>query len=149
MIDGMTTIEIKPGSGGVSPQGAIAMKKLLAFYTLWASAPALGMEIDDLGAVASDSSYNYISFKIDDYAMLAKEAGLHRFVFVDGKLRYTVFLRVIVNGKQTNDLIRSYVYDPYQLFKNLSTDHSAKELTQESTSMLVAENLSRAKAVTL
>ena len=131
----MTTIEIKPGTGAASPQGAIAMKKLLAFYTLWTP-----VEIDYLGQTDSDGSYNSISFKVDDDGALAREFGVHRLVFLDGKLRYTVFLRVIVNGKESDEHIRNYVYDPYTLFKNLNTDHSTKELTQETITMLIDAN---------
>lgn len=139
-----TIIQLKPASGAAYASGAVALKKLFAFYDLWAKSHNKKIEVVDLGMQTRDTcEYTYLSFEIDvDENALKNESGLHRLVFAfDGK-RYTCFFQVIVNSNEGQGFphcVRSYVYDPYQRFKN-ENGFEVKELTEETVKLLVENN---------
>ncbi len=138
-----TIIQLKPSSGAAYASGAAALKKLFAFYDLWAKAHGKKIEVVDLGMQTKDTcEYTYLSFEVDAGDLLNSESGLHRIVFMFEGKRHTCYFNVIVNsneGKSFPHVVRNYVFNPYAKFKN-SNNFEVTELTEETVKSLVENN---------
>jgi peptide chain release factor 2 len=128
-------VVIKPGAGGRESRDWAGM--LVRMYTRWAERHDYKTEI--LNSIEDNmTDLENITLLVEGrnaYGYLKNECGVHRLVrispFDANKRRHTSFALVTVtpdNGERKVHPVRSYVFEPYTLVKDLRTEHETTDV---------------------